>query len=38
MDAVVKAAARYDVLSVSTRSGELEEVFLSYYSQDNDAS
>jgi ABC-2 type transport system ATP-binding protein len=38
MDAVIKAAARYDVLSVSTRSGELEEVFLSYYSQDNDAS
>ena len=38
MDAVVKAAARYDVLSVATRSGELEEVFLSYYSQDNDAS
>jgi ABC-2 type transport system ATP-binding protein len=38
MDAVVKAAATYDVLSVSTRSGELEEVFLSYYSQDNDAS
>jgi ABC-2 type transport system ATP-binding protein len=38
MDAVVKAAARYDVLSVSTRSGELEDVFLSYYSQDNDAS
>jgi len=38
MDAVVKAAARYDVLSMSTRSGELEDVFLSYYSQDNDAS
>lgn len=38
MDAVVKEAARYDVVSVSTRSGELEEVFLSYYSQDNDAS
>jgi ABC-2 type transport system ATP-binding protein len=38
MDAVVKAAAKYNVLSVSTRSGELEEVFLSYYSQDNDAS
>lgn len=38
MDAVIKEAARYDVVSVSTRSGELEEVFLSYYSQDNDAS
>jgi ABC-2 type transport system ATP-binding protein len=38
MDAVVKAAAKYNVLSVSTRSGELEEVFLSYYSQDNNAS
>lgn len=38
MDAVVKEAAKYDVVSVSNRSGELEEVFLSYYSQDNDAS
>lgn len=38
MDAVVKEAAKHDVVSVSTRSGELEEVFLSYYSQDSDAS
>jgi ABC-2 type transport system ATP-binding protein len=38
MDAVVKEAAKRDVLSMSTRSGELEEVFLSYYSQDADAS
>jgi ABC-2 type transport system ATP-binding protein len=32
MDAVVKEAAQHEVLSISTRSGELEEVFLSYYS------
>lgn len=38
MDAVVKEAAKHDVRSVSTRSGELEEVFLSYYSQPDDAS
>lgn len=37
MDAVVKEAAKHDVVSVSTRSGELEEVFLSYYSEDDDA-
>ena len=35
MDAVVKEAARHDVLSMSTRSGELEDVFLSYYSPDD---
>ena len=38
MDAVVKEAAKHDVLSMSTRSGELEEVFLSYYSQASNAS
>ena len=38
MDTVVKEAAKHDVLSMSTRSGELEEVFLSYYSQDSNAS
>lgn len=38
MDAVVKAAAAYDVVNVSTRSGELEEVFLSYYAGTEDAS
>ena len=38
MDAVVKEAAQHDVLSMSTRSGELEEVFLSYYTRDDDAS
>jgi ABC-2 type transport system ATP-binding protein len=38
MDAVVKEAAMHDVVSMSTRSGELEEVFLSYYSHDSDAS
>ena len=38
MDAVVKEAAKHDVVSMSTRSGELEEVFLSYYSRDSDAS
>jgi ABC-2 type transport system ATP-binding protein len=38
MDTVVKEAAKHDVLSMSTRSGELEDVFLSYYSQDSNAS
>lgn len=32
MDEIVKTAAGFDVESISTRSGELEEVFLSYYS------
>ncbi|MEZ5174949.1 MAG: ABC transporter ATP-binding protein [Acidimicrobiia bacterium] len=31
VDAVVKAAARHRVESISSRDGELEEVFLSYY-------
>ena len=34
MDEIVKAAAGFEVESMSTRSGELEEVFLSYYSGD----
>ena len=38
MDAVVKEAAGHNVLSISTSSGELEDVFLSYYSLDDDAS
>jgi ABC-2 type transport system ATP-binding protein len=38
MDAVVKEASRHEVVSMSTRAGELEEVFLSYYSHDADAS
>lgn len=38
MDAVVKEASRHSVVSVSTRSGELEEVFLSYYAGTHDAS
>ncbi|MCZ7531828.1 MAG: ABC transporter ATP-binding protein [Acidimicrobiia bacterium] len=32
VDAVIKTAAKYHVESISTRDGELEEVFLSYYS------
>ena len=36
MDEVVKEAARHDVITVSTRAGELEEVFLSYYAGAND--
>lgn len=31
IDEVIKMAAEQEVLSISTRSGELEEVFLSYY-------
>lgn len=38
MDQVVKEAANHQVVSVSTRSGELEEVFLSYYAGTHDAS
>lgn len=36
MDPVVKEAASHDVVSISTRSGELEEVFLSYYAGTHD--
>jgi ABC-2 type transport system ATP-binding protein len=38
IDAVIKKASGYDVVSISTGSGELEEVFLSYYSGSDDAS
>lgn len=38
IDAVVKKAATLDVISISTRADELEEVFLSYYSGSDDAS
>ena len=38
MDALVKTASQHQIVSMSTRSGELEEVFLSYYSGDHDAS
>lgn len=38
MDAVVKKAATLEVVSISTRADELEEVFLSYYSGTDDAS
>ncbi len=38
MDDVVKAASRHNVVSVSSGSGELEEVFLSYYAGTADAS
>ena len=37
MDVVIKAAGSNDAVSVSTRSGELEEVFLSYYAGTEDA-
>ncbi len=37
-DAVIKEAANHDVLSISSRDSELEEVFLSYYTVDSDAS
>jgi len=38
VDAVIKEAAKHDVVSISTRDSELEEVFLSYYAVDADAS
>jgi ABC-2 type transport system ATP-binding protein len=38
LDAVIKEASKHDVVSMSTRDGELEEVFLSYYAGDSDAS
>jgi ABC-2 type transport system ATP-binding protein len=37
MDAAIKKAAAHEVVSISTGSGELEEVFLSYYSGTEDA-
>jgi ABC-2 type transport system ATP-binding protein len=38
LDAVVKEAAKHNVVSISTHDSELEEVFLSYYTVDPDAS
>jgi ABC-2 type transport system ATP-binding protein len=38
IDAIIKKAASLEVVSISTRADELEEVFLSYYSDDDDAS
>jgi ABC-2 type transport system ATP-binding protein len=38
LDAVIKEASKHDVVSISTRDSELEEVFLSYYADDSDAS
>ena len=38
LDAVIKEAANHDVVSISTGDSELEDVFLSYYSADSDAS
>jgi ABC-2 type transport system ATP-binding protein len=37
LDAVIKEAASHNVVSISTRDSELEEVFLSYYAGDADA-
>jgi len=34
VDSVIKAAARYEVLDVSTREPTLEEIFLAYYGED----
>ena len=38
LDSVIKEAAQHDVVSISTSDSELEEVFLSYYAVDSDAS
>jgi ABC-2 type transport system ATP-binding protein len=38
IDPVIKKAGEYQIESVSTRDDELEEVFLSYYEGDEDAS
>jgi ABC-2 type transport system ATP-binding protein len=37
VDALVKAAARYDVASISGHEADLEDVFLAYYSEESDA-
>ena len=37
VDAVVKTAARYEVVSLSSRDGDLEEAFLAYYEDPADA-
>ena len=36
-DAVIKAAARYDVMSLSSQEPSLEDIFLRYYGGDSDA-
>ncbi|MFV1999909.1 MAG: ABC transporter ATP-binding protein, partial [Acidimicrobiia bacterium] len=38
LDTVIKEAANHDVVSISTRDSELEDVFLSYYAGDMDVS
>jgi len=38
LDTVIKEAANHDVLSISSRDSELEDVFLSYYAGDMDVS
>ncbi|MCP3988560.1 MAG: ABC transporter ATP-binding protein [Actinomycetia bacterium] len=38
IDEVVKAAAHYEVLNLSSQDGDLEEVFLDYYGRQPDAS
>jgi len=38
LDTVVKEAAKHAVVSISTRDSELEDVFLSYYAGETDAS
>ena len=38
LDSVIKEAAQHEVVSISTSDSELEEVFLSYYAVDSDAS
>jgi ABC-2 type transport system ATP-binding protein len=37
VDALVKAAARFEVLTIRTHEPDLEEVFLSHYKDDSDA-
>jgi ABC-2 type transport system ATP-binding protein len=36
VDAVIKAASRYEVLDIISHEPNLEEVFLAYYSEEND--
>ncbi len=38
IDEVVKAAARYEVLNLSSQDGDLEDVFLDYYGRRSEAS
>jgi ABC-2 type transport system ATP-binding protein len=37
VDALIKAAARFEVVAIKTHEPDLEEVFLSYYKDDSDA-